>query len=108
MEGLVRGDVVVLSFPYSDLTGKKKRPALVVANVNKDFILSEITSQYNLDHFSIILLDSDFKDGSLSLPSVIKPYRIFTAEASIIQYKVGSINLSKFKEVQDQLFTIFS
>jgi mRNA interferase MazF len=41
----IKGDVVVLPFPFSDLTGNKKRPALVVANLQgDDVILCLITS----------------------------------------------------------------
>ena len=35
MERLVKGDVVVLPFPFSDLSASKKRPAVVVADISK-------------------------------------------------------------------------
>jgi len=36
MEGLVKGDVVVIPFPFSDLSASKKRPAIVVSNLAGD------------------------------------------------------------------------
>ena len=39
MEELVKGDVVVLPFPFSDLTASKKRPALIVANLKGNDII---------------------------------------------------------------------
>ena len=36
MEGFVKGDVVVIPFPFSDLTGAKRRPALVIANLKNE------------------------------------------------------------------------
>jgi len=46
MGGFVKGDVVVMPFPYSDLSATKKRPALVIAVLDgDDVILCQITSQ---------------------------------------------------------------
>ena len=47
MGKFVKGDVVVLPFPFSDLSASKKRPALVVASIQPhgDLILCMITSQ---------------------------------------------------------------
>jgi len=40
MERFVKGDIVVIPFPYSDLSSSKKRPAMVLANLKSaDFIL---------------------------------------------------------------------
>ena len=50
MEEFVKGDVVVLPFPFSDLSNSKKRPALVVANLEgEDIILCQITSKARID-----------------------------------------------------------
>jgi mRNA interferase MazF len=46
MEKFVKGDIVVIPFPFSDLSGSKKRPALVLANLQgDDIILCQITSR---------------------------------------------------------------
>jgi mRNA interferase MazF len=46
MGRFVKGDVVVIPFPYSDLSASKKRPALVLADLEgDDIILCQITSQ---------------------------------------------------------------
>ena len=39
MEGLVKGDVVVVPFPFSDLSASKRRPAVVVANLTEDDLI---------------------------------------------------------------------
>jgi mRNA-degrading endonuclease toxin of MazEF toxin-antitoxin module len=45
MGRFVKGDVVVLNFPFSDLTGTKRRPALVLSDLTgNDIILCQITS----------------------------------------------------------------
>jgi mRNA interferase MazF len=51
MEKFVKGDIVVIPFPFSDLSGSKKRPALVLANLQgDDIILCQITSQQIKDN----------------------------------------------------------
>lgn len=46
MARFVKGDVVVVPFPFSDLTSAKRRPALILAELEgDDRILCQITSQ---------------------------------------------------------------
>ena len=100
MEKLVKGDVVVLPFPFTDLTASKKRPALVIAVLEgDDVILCQITSRLRTDKYSILLANSDFEKGSLNLTSNIRPNRLFTAEKSLIQYKIGSLADKKLNEI---------
>lgn len=107
MEKFVKGDVVVLPFPFSDLSASKKRPALVIATLKgDDIILCQITSQARADNYSVALTNSDFKQGSLNLTSTIRPNRLFTADSSIIQYKAGSLKDKKLGEVIDAIINI--
>ena len=107
MEEFVKGDVVVLPFPFSDLSNSRKRPALVIANlIGDDVILCQITSESRIDDYSIVLNNNDFAKGSLSLTSMIRPNRLFTADKSIILYKVGSLKKDKIKEVENEIIKI--
>jgi len=104
MERFVAGDIVVVPFPFSDLSTSKRRPALVLADLTgKDIILCQITSQFNKDQYAIELINSDFESGNLKEKSNIRPSRIFTADKGIILYKVGSIVSQKFNEVIERL-----
>jgi mRNA interferase MazF len=92
MEEFVKGEVVVLPFPFSDLTASRKRPALVMATLQgDDVILCQITSEARVDAYSMVLIHDDFETGSLNLTSTIRPNRIFTADRSIILYSVGKL-----------------
>lgn len=109
MERFMKGDVVVLPFPFSDLSTSKKRPALVTANLKgDDLILSQITSQARKEDYSIILSSKDFESGTLNHNSLIRFNRLFTADKSIILYKVGSLKSYKIKEVEEEIVRIFS
>ena len=50
MERFVKGNVVIIPFPFSDLSDSKRRPALVLADLQgNDIILCQITSQNSSD-----------------------------------------------------------
>lgn len=74
MGQFVKGDVVVLNFPFSDLSQTKRRPALVLAALQcNDLILCQITSQAREDRYSVRLDTADFVSGGLSQSSRIRP-----------------------------------
>ena len=99
MAGFVRGDVVVLPFPFSDLSQAKRRPALVLTTLpGSDLILCQITSRPTRDTSAITLGPEDFETGSLKRVSYIRPSRIFTAEQKIILYTAGRLKRAKLDE----------
>ena len=107
MEKFVKGDVVVVPFPFSDLSASKNRPALVIADVEgDDTILCQITSKAREDIYSILLDNSDFKHGSLNLVSIIRPNKLFTGDNSIIKYKIGALKATKIKEAINSIIEI--
>lgn len=61
MEKPVKGDVVVVSFPFSDLSNSKRRPALVLAVLEgADVVLCQITSKQTKDRYAIPAFASQF------------------------------------------------
>ena len=107
MGKFVKGEVVVLNFPFSDLSGAKRRPALVLADLDgDDIILCQITSQARTDKYAVALAKEDFASGSLSVDSVIRPNRIFTADESTILYSACKVKPEKTSEVIDKLIGI--
>ena len=100
----MKGDVVVVPFPFSDLSDSKRRPALVLADLSgDDIILCQITSQFSRDSSAVFLTDNDFNKGTLKTDSYIRPNRLFTADKNIIAYKTGTISAKKYQRVFDAL-----
>jgi mRNA interferase MazF len=103
----VRGDVVVVPFPFSDLSQAKRRPALILADFKgDDLILCQITSRAVSDGYAVALSDTDFSEGGLKLDSNIRPNRIFTADNALVLYRVGSVTRPKLAEVVDRVVSI--
>jgi mRNA interferase MazF len=66
MAKFVKVDIVVIPFPFSDLSHAKRRPALVITDLKgDDLILCQITSQKISDAYAISLISKDFEIGSL-------------------------------------------
>jgi len=89
------------------LSQTKRRPALVIAPLEgDDIILCQITSQAREDSYSVRLEDGDFASGGLRLSSRIRPNRLFTADSSIVVYRVGTVSAQKMDEVISRLIAI--
>ena len=100
MKKLIKGDVVVVPFPFSDLKSTARRPALVISQLKgDDLILCQITTQSREDMSCVTLEEKDFKKGKLKINSFIRPSKIFTLDNSIVLYRIGKISEDKMREV---------
>ena len=109
MGKFVKGSVVVLPFPFSDLHSTKRRPALVIAELDGyDVILCQITTRSIRDRYSISLKGKDFTSGSLRKDSNIRPNRLFTADSNIILYQAGRLTSTKVGEVIEGIINIIT
>jgi mRNA interferase MazF len=107
MERFVKGDVVVIPFPFSDLSNVKKRPALVLANLpGDDLLLCQITSQPHNEATALLLTAAHFISGSLPVSSFIRPTRIFTADKHIIIRKAGTISHTLMDSVTNHIISL--
>jgi mRNA interferase MazF len=97
-------EIVLVPFPYSDLTAIKKRPVLVISNNHfnsekQDVLVCAITSKQFLDKYSVELTNDSLQYGVLPEPSVIKPYKLFTISKDKILKKFSIINDQTFNDV---------
>ncbi len=100
MEKPVKGDVVVIPFPFSDLTGAKKRPALVIADAGgDDVIMCQITSRTVKDEVAIAIDQEDFVQGGLNQPSNVRPNKVFTVDKRIVLYRAGRITHQALEKI---------
>lgn len=101
------GAVVLVRFPFSDLSASKLRPAVVLANVERgDWILCQITSNAYADTRAVEIDESDFASGSLLRTSYARPGKLFSANTSLMQRIAGELKQSKLTAVVDAVITI--
>jgi mRNA interferase MazF len=109
MGKLIVGQVISSTFPFSDLSSQKRRPALVVATVDfGDVILCQITSKTYSSSNPIKLSVSDFNDGGLPIDSFIRYDKLFTADEEIVEQVYGEISQRKLGEVLDAIRALFT
>ena len=102
------GSVVLVRFPFSDLSASKLRPAIVLASTDRnDWILSQITSNPYSDIKAIKITNSDFKSGSLLRTSYARPSKLFSANASLMIRIVGDLRESKRVDIIKAVISIF-
>jgi mRNA interferase MazF len=109
MGEFVKGDIVIIPFPFTDLSGTKRRPAFVVADLpGDDIIVCQITSKAKSDLFALTLEANDFISGSLPIDSFIRPNKIFTASKAMILSCAGHLSKMKINSVIEKIVTIIT
>jgi mRNA-degrading endonuclease toxin of MazEF toxin-antitoxin module len=104
LEELSIGQVVLASFPFSDLSAKKMRPCFVIGIAEfDDIVLCQITSQNYGSSRAIALLKNDFAMGSIVADSFIRPDKIATLDRSTIKKVLGLATEHKVREVKEGL-----
>jgi len=86
------GTVVLVTFPFSDLSSAKLRPAIVLASAgHEDWILCQVTSNPYADPAALRIVEADFAEGSLLRVSYARPGKLFTANTSLMVASVGRL-----------------
>ena len=109
MGQFVKGDVVIIPFPFTNLAGNKKRPAFVLADLpSDDIIVCQITSKTKSDPFAQPIGPHDFISGGLPVDSFIRPNKIFTADKNLVLYTVGRLSETKIRDTLNAVITVIS
>lgn len=96
------GQIVILPFPFSDLSNKKYRPASLLADVGKgDWLACQITSNAYADKLAIEINDTDFMTGSLQRMSYAKAGKLFTAHDSLFTSVAGQLQVNKLHDIRE-------
>lgn len=112
MVTFAKGDIVVVPFPFSQASGEKLRPALVLASwpclKTTDYLLCLISAQ-NVAEPHIMPLDSaDVENGSLNRASFLRPTYLFTIAQSRISQKIGTLKRKRLDEALEVIKTVLS
>lgn len=107
---MTRGSVVLTPFPFTDLSGAKVRPAVVVSETGRpglDVILAFISSIVPRNPLATDLLippsHPDFPETGLKGPSVVKADKLATVEHRIILGELGALGPVFLEELDQRL-----
>lgn len=105
MARFVSGQIVVVPFPFTDLSSAKVRPALVLASLSRgDVILCQITSQSAGHPEAVPISAGDFEPGGgLRRSSFALPHRLVTANEVCVRRAVGKLMSAKLNEIRERV-----
>ena len=104
-------DLLLVPFPFSDQSGRKVRPVIVISNneFNKhsdDALVIGVTSNISKDKYTISLTNKDLEDGKLSTVCCIKAENVLEVERDLIIKKIGKVNRNVLNNISTKLFEI--
>ena len=107
-----RSDIVLVSFPFTDFSSSKRRPALVVSpdsfnQTMQDVVLAAITTQ-GADDSAFTIDPGDCIDGSLPKRSVVKPAKLFAMHSTLVLKKICALRQEKLDAVLADMPQFFS
>ena len=105
-----QGDIYLVPFPFSDLSGTKVRPVLIVSHnafnkSGKDILVCAITSVYATN--AIRITQKHLDNGVLFADSYIKYESIFKLDTKLLLKKIGSVNTSIRKKIKAKIVSLF-
>ena len=94
-------DLLLVPFPFSDLSGRKVRPVIVISNddfnnISEDILVVGVTSNFFDDKYTISLTNNDLEEGKLSTKCFVKVDNILKINKGLIIKKIGKIKKEKF------------
>ncbi len=84
-------DIILISIPFTDLSERKIRPALILAKIKDDLLCCFISSNLETETKHDLVVKKDNKNN-LKVDSVIKCGKLFTLHKSLVEWKIGRLD----------------
>ena len=102
---MTKGEIILVEFPFTDQTGKKLRPALVLAEKNNDVLTAFITTNIKKTDEQDLFLKADDKN-KLNRDSILRLFRLATIEKNLVIGTIGYIDDSLLNQIDKKLIAI--
>ena len=102
-----KGEIILITFPFTDLSGSKLRPALVMASDKDDVTVAFITTNLQQVNTTDMFLHKSSTNG-LKKDSLVKMNKIATLDHGLIMGSVGQLVENELKEVDRKLLILFN
>ncbi len=107
MQNYQPGEVLLLSFPFVDAAGSKRRPALVLIDTgDEDIIVARITSQIAPTDFDVEL--AEWQQAGLLLRSYVRVHKVATLEKRLVERKLGKLTPTDWAKVKAKIQQIWA
>ena len=93
---MAKGDIILITFPFTDLSGSKLRPSVVLADSTQDVMVAFITGQLKWQEQTDLLLTPALNNG-LKKPSLIRISKLATLDKTLIKGRMGSLTIMDIK-----------
>jgi mRNA interferase MazF len=103
---MAKGDIVLITFPFTDLSGNKLRPAVVLADTNRDLTVCFVTTQIGWQEPTDVSLSPTQSNG-LKKQSLIRTSKIATLDRSLAKGLIGRLSANETDDLNDKLKTLF-
>ena len=100
-----KGDIILLPFPFTDLSGNKTRPALILISNSLDVTVAFITTQLGWQEANDLLISANTTTG-LKRNSLIRLSKLATIDSGLVLGKLGEISKSELIEIDKNLIEI--
>ncbi len=105
-------DLVLLPFPFTDLSAAKQRPALVLAafrprRLPEHLVVAMVTSNLDGIAFPFDLLLKDWRPAGLPKPSLVRLSKLVTLERQLVRRKLGTLTTADQSAVRSHFRSLF-
>lgn len=99
---MAKGDLVLITFPFTDLSGSKLRPAVVLADTSLDLTVCFITTQIGWQEQTDVMLTPTTSNG-LRKPSLIRTSKIATLDRRLAKGLLGRLSGQEMTDLNSKL-----
>jgi mRNA interferase MazF len=103
---MIKGDIVLITFPFTDLSGSKLRPAIVLAVNKLDITVCFITTQVTFHEPTDVEITPTQKNG-IKQDSLIRTSKIATLDKSLAKGLIGELSNEEIKLLDNKLKFLF-
>jgi len=99
---MAKGDILLIKFPFTDLSGNKLRPAVVIFDNSLDFTVCFVTTQTGWQEATDVLLTPN-PINRLNKQSLIRTSKIATLDRSLAKGLLGNLTSNELTELDNKL-----
>jgi mRNA interferase MazF len=103
---MIKGDIVLIPFPFTDLSGLKNRPALILISGESDITVSFITTQLKWQENYDVKIEPSAKNR-LKKTSLIRLSKLATIDKDLVIGKLGDLLTTELTTIDKNLIEIF-